>query len=40
VDELAERHQMFGPRLGIGGELVAPHERRNSDGSTLLVMDL
>ena len=38
VVELGCRQQMFGIRLGVGGELVAPHERRNSNGSALAVL--
>src|SRR5215831_15889328 len=37
---LVEVRQMFGPRLGVGGELVAPHERRNSNGSAFAVVDV
>src|SRR5437588_67628 len=38
VGELACSRQMFGPSFGSGGELVAPHERRNTNGSALTVM--
>jgi hypothetical protein len=37
VDEL---RQMLGPSLGLGGERVAPNERRNSNSSALAVVDL
>jgi hypothetical protein len=37
VECFVERRQMFGPSLGVGGELVAPHERLNSNGSALAV---
>ena len=36
---LVKRHQMVCPTLGVGGERVAPHKRRNSDGSALAVVD-
>ena len=32
VSELACRSEMLGPSLGTGGEIVAPRERRNSNG--------
>jgi hypothetical protein len=38
--ELPCRHQMLSIKLGVGGELVAPHEWRDSNGSAFAVMDL
>jgi hypothetical protein len=38
VNELACRSEMLGPTLGTGGEIVAPRERRNFNGSALAVM--
>jgi hypothetical protein len=40
VERAVERRLIVGPSLGAGGERVAPHERRNSNGSALAVNDL
>ena len=38
VGELACRRQMLSPSLGLGSEIVAPNERRDSNGSALAVV--
>ena len=40
VDRVVECRLLFGPSLSAGGERVAPHEGRNSNGSALAVMVL